>query len=486
MCAAGRFAGVHRRWFLLGLAALAVAALVLSLPATGQSAPKGTLGDARCLACHAAEGMTYVAIGAPTVVQIPQGQEFNLTFSIVVPWKHHLEQNSMSINLSAAPGLSFVGGEAPVVSTAGGELPLPGEGAHPFTVTSNTTELHVSAVFDEGAVPGVERRVLVVTAPNGRPWNSTDADQGAYNTGNPTVHLAGEALITGGPGEWTATVRRILQGPLGPLTPPGGAGPVGYTLSSGVFGNVTGVSEIYVQGPARLDENQGSDFTFRLKAAPDAPAGGRILYKVRSYAIADVPDDHPDGHPPDMQDKGLWVEWNTLPAYAAGGELLTKGGGVVAPPNSGALYSLMRSFSYAVGYGSTILVLPALVLGGTFGRASVNWLNKASLGARRRVLWHNASSFGLLAFSLVHMGLFLLEPAKAWTIGMLWGGAAIACLVLLGVTGAMQRSFVEKWGFATWRYMHFAVAILMVAFILLHLGLDGTTYKFVRDAFAGG
>lgn len=472
-----------RRWLLLGLLAAAAAVLILALPAVGQTAPKGNTGDARCLSCHAAEGMTYVTIGKPTLSQVGRGDEFNVTFSILTPWKHHLEKNSFSLNLSQAPGLSFVGGEAPVVTSADGSVEPGGMREHVFSTTSNTTELHVTALFAGGPLPAGETRFLRLVAPGGRPFNSTDGAQVTYNAGGaPAVHLAGEDLIAGGTGEWKAIVIRQLRvaSPV-PLVP-GGPSDVAYEVTMGVYGNVTGVNEIYVQGAPRINEGESTSFTFALKAAPDMPSGARILYKVRTTAIADVPTDHPDGHPADMQDVGLWVQWDTLPPIQAGEETV-QGGAVLERPTSSDLYPLMRAWSYAVGYGSTFLVIPALVLGGTFGRGTVTWLNKVSLGARRRVLWHNASSFGLLAFGLAHMLLFLLEPAKNWTIGMLWGGSAIACLILLGVTGAMQRRFVERWGFATWRYMHFGISTLMVAFILLHLGLDGTNFKFVRDAF---
>ncbi|MHB8585771.1 MAG: ferric reductase-like transmembrane domain-containing protein [Thermoplasmatota archaeon] len=460
------------KWILTGTALLAGLAILFAIPATGQSTDSGIGGDSKCLSCHQAEGMTYVQILMPTITEVPQGQDFNVTVKIVDPWKHHIENASVSLNLTDAPGLTFVGGVPPVFSQFQGSLGPGATDTKTFAVGPNATEMNIGLVGDDSGFSASKFSVHIFGS-DGHPWNGTPP-----SSSTETIHLSAADIQAGGLGTWKLTVQRSTPVTLPLASPSQLEGP--YKVTVGIYGNVTGVNEIYVGGPARLNYGQNGSYTFHLHATPSTGTG-RILYKVTMNARADVPTDHQAGHPADQQDLGHYIEWHTTAAFKGGTEYIATSSALppVGPPPT--IFIDERAWGYALGYGATFSLIPSLVLGGTFSAGSVTWLNRFSGGARRRVLWHNASSFALMGFAGIHTFLFLWEPAKPWTDGAIWGEAALASMVLLGLTGAIQRSFVERWGFATWRYMHFGIAMLTIAFTLLHLGIDGTHFQFLRD-----
>jgi thiosulfate reductase cytochrome b subunit len=81
------------------------------------------------------------------------------------------------------------------------------------------------------------------------------------------------------------------------------------------------------------------------------------------------------------------------------------------------------------------------------------------------------------------MFLFLYESFWNWSHGLVWGGLSLACMIGLGVTGATQRSFVARWGFNRWRFVHFAMGVLVFVFVLVHIVADGTHLAPIRDMF---
>jgi hypothetical protein len=144
---------------------------------------------------------------------------------------------------------------------------------------------------------------------------------------------------------------------------------------------------------------------------------------------------------------------------------------------------VLRRWGQVLGFASSFLIIPSLVFGGTFGRDSVNWMNKYFGGPRRRVLFHNSMSFWLLGIAALHMFIYFYEAFWVWSAGLVWGGLALAAMVGLGVTGAVQRRFVAQWGFNRWRYVHFAMGILVVVFTLVHMVADGSHFAAIRALF---
>jgi thiosulfate reductase cytochrome b subunit len=56
-------------------------------------------------------------------------------------------------------------------------------------------------------------------------------------------------------------------------------------------------------------------------------------------------------------------------------------------------------------------------------------------------------------------------------------------MIGLGVTGAFQNRIAKAWGYGTWRFTHFLLGMLVVAFIVLHVFVDGVDFQFLRDYF---
>jgi hypothetical protein len=221
-----------------------------------------------------------------------------------------------------------------------------------------------------------------------------------------------------------------------------------------------------------LKPNEVATYSFQLKAA-DAPGTVSIFYGGMAVA-------HHEHSDPNAEDFGNFTKWSTLTFDVGENHVVGTASLLVGVRDPGPL---MRSWAQVLGFAGAILLVPALVFGGTFGPKSVNAFNRL-LGPRRRVLWHNSTSFALLAVALIHMTVFLIEQFWTWTHGMLWGGLAIAAMIGLGVSGATQKRFVARWGFERWRFVHFALGIMTVAFVILHMLLDGSHLAPVREAVA--
>ncbi len=475
----------------ISVAFIGIALLAFALPGLGQLSDIGEAGDAKCLACHRPEGMTYVNIIPEGIEQAPAGGVFNLTVTLQNPWLHHIEGAAVSLNLTGS-GFSFIGGEEAFLHAAQG-TGTPGQTAvsATFPVRANSTEIHVGLVGDL-AQTGVNDWDLVLVSPSGKRFWPVATDNGTMaqsptqpsTYGSEYVTLRADSITMGGLGEWTAEIylnKDPAFAPVGQVRIPGEqlADPNnrGFQVFTNVYYNASGVQELFLTGAPRLDQGESYTYTFPLRA-PAEHGAAKILVKADLTAIADVPKDHPENHPPDMQDVGRHIVWQPL-EFVVGDTLITQS---VAVPivETSSVFGLLRAWAYVLGFVSAMSLVPSIALGGTFGRGSVRWLNK-TMGARRRVLWHNSASWILLFASLAHLLFFLIEPAKAWTVGMLWGGLSFAAMIMLAWTGALQRRLVEQWGFGTWRFIHFMLGVSVIAFTLIHMGLDGTDFQFVRD-----
>jgi hypothetical protein len=132
------------------------------------------------------------------------------------------------------------------------------------------------------------------------------------------------------------------------------------------------------------------------------------------------------------------------------------------------------------GFAAAFLLLPSLLLGGTYGRASRKFLNDVLGGAKRRVMFHNLVSLGLTLVALVHVVLFLLEVRYTVLMGVLFGGLGALSLLILGLTGYYQVPLIQKYGYNWWRFIHLAVGLLVVVFVGYHAVADGPDFFFIK------
>ena len=450
---------------------------VVALPSWGQEAvePSGELATAECYGHHKTEGFRSMDLFPKVVAEAPKGQAFPVELTITNPWLHELQKVNGYVNISGAPGLSFPGERDPAPFAFDGTINAnPGSASHDLPVDENATEMVVSLV---GAVGTSLPRLqpvdydLVVTSPDGSlvltdPRDLDTAPPNVQNRGTPVeeVKVDQTNLTQAGPGTWKVQVNyRGVQ--------PSGT----YTLAATVYYNLSRSSELILKGPDLLKPGESYTFTFTINAK-DSAAIQALRYGARATAY----HEHTDKA---IGDVGEYDKWNTF-TFPLGTKLEygTSGSSVVKVDTLGPV---VRRWGQVLGFAGSFLILPSLLLGGTFGKRTVEGLNKAFGSPRRRVLFHNAMSFWLLAISLLHMLVFFYEAFWGWSHGLVWGGLALACMIGLGVTGATQRGFVAKWGFTRWRFVHFSMGVLVVVFVLVHMLADGSHLAPIAALFGG-
>lgn len=472
---------------LLGGGLLAVL-LLAGLPGLGQGVtePAGELADAECYGHHKQEGFRSMDLFPQLVSQVPKGEEFEFQMTIRNPWLHELQDLYAYVDVSNAPGIALEGGKAPVENPLSGEA-VDGGGptgyvsrTYDIIVEENATEMYIALAGQNGTqlpLPGVREKGadfdLALTSPAGDvvltgpdpsdPAANMLQDESPIST-HEEIRVNQRNITSGGPGTWKLTVSYRGYDATGT-----------YDLFTGVYYNVTGI--VLMPGPAVLGPNEAHTFTFKLRVK-DVDG----LQSMRYGGIGVAYHEHTDKN---IGDIGNYDKWNTM-QYETGAELVISGSGEINVVGGADLLGpVFRRWGQVLGIASSFLVIPSLVFGGTFGKGSVVAMNKLLAGPRRRVLFHNAMSFWLLGLAVLHMFLFLYEAFWNWSHGLVWGGLALACMIGLGVTGATQRAFVARWGFNRWRFVHFAMGILVAVFVLVHMVADGSHFAFAREWFGG-
>ena len=452
--------------------------LLAGLPSLGQGVtdPSGELTDAECYGHHKTEGFRSMDLFPQGVTEVPKGQPFEFKLTIRNPWLHELRDLAAYVNISNAPGLSFPGEKPPVEQELTGApeaspAQVRADERNTLQVDAQATEAVVRLMGAPGtAVPGPLGAALApdydleVLSPDGAivvqgldPGSDLNTPASTYDE----IRLNQTQLLDGGAGVWK--VRVLYRGPE--------AG--SYTLQSAVYYNLSKATQLHLEGPPALMPGESHVFTFTINAK-DVES----LQSLRFGGIGHAYNNHADAN---TEDDGVYDKWNTI-QFNTGTELQISGA-VVDSGGLDLLGPVFRRWAQVLGFAGTFLIIPSLVMGGTFGKGSVSLLNKAFGGPRTRVLFHNSMSFWLLGVSLLHMFLFLYESFWSWSHGLVWGGLSLACMIGLGVTGATQRSFVAKWGFNRWRFVHFAMGILVFVFVLVHIVADGTHLAPIRDLF---
>lgn len=469
-----------RKLTLLGFAFVAVL-FVVALPSWGQEAvePSGELATAECYGHHKTEGFRSMDLFPKVVAEAPKGQSFPVELTVTNPWLHELQNVNGYVNISGAPGLSFPGERDPAAFPFDGAFQQStGTKSHDVAVEANATEMVVTLIGVSSApapLPGQLRKDdfdLVVTSPDGSVTlvdaNDQDtAPPGGVNaraTPNEFVKVDQTNLTQAGPGTWKVNVN--YRG----VTPT-----ATYKVAATVYYNLSRSSELILKGPELLKPGESYTFTFTINAK-DAEAMQALRYGARATA-------HHEHTDKAIGDDGDYDKWNTF-SFPLGSKLEygTSSGPVVKIDTLGPVF---RRWGQVLGFAGSFLILPSLLLGGTFGKGTVDGLNKAFGSPRRRVLFHNSMSFWLLGISVLHMFIFFYESFWSWSHGLVWGGLALACMIGLGVTGATQRAFVAKWGFTRWRFVHFSMGVLVVVFVLVHLLADGSHLAPIAALFGG-
>lgn len=449
--------------------------------------PAGELSDAECYGHHKSEGFRSFDLFPVLVDEVPKGETFTFEMTIRNPWLHEVRDLYGYVDVTNAPGIALEGGRDPVEEPLAGQTIEGGPQryatkTYDVVVEENATEIYVAIAGSPGTqVPAPYLRDkaadfdLTLTSPDGTSVALTGPDptpleedivtSGGPFTQNEAIRVNQRNITLGGTGAWKLTVAYRGFDSVGT-----------FDLFTGVYYNVTGI--LLMPGPELLDPNEAYKFTFNLKVQ-DVDG----LQSMRYGGIGVAYHEHTDKN---IESEGNYDKWNTM-EFRTGATLVVAGDtNFAVGPGADTLGPVVRRWGQVLGFAGAFLIIPSLVFGGTFGKASVVAMNKWFGGPRRRVLFHNSMSFWLLGIALLHMLLFLYEAFWNWSHGLVWGGLALAAMIGLGVTGATQRRFVARWGFNRWRFVHFAMGILVVVFVLVHILADGSHLAPIRSAWFGG
>ncbi|MHB8605944.1 MAG: hypothetical protein ACYDCK_11885 [Thermoplasmatota archaeon] len=458
---------------LLALAGSAVAVLVLAAPSLAQvpvHVKSGEFSNAECYSHHREEGFRSMDLFPDSVTQVAKDGTFRFHLTVADPWLHQLKNVEGYVNVSGAPGITFPGEKAPTHQVIDGSVAAspvaPTSDAKTFNVADNATEVNILFDGDAGAPVPSDWQFSLASANGKFTANSTGP---APTVGSPTtvhraLHIPYSNVSAGGQGAWKVLFRHGSS-----------AQAATYRATVDVYYNLSRSTERLLKGPDLVPAHGQTTFTFDLVVG-NKTGPVKLVYG----AVLDAYNKHTD---PNAMDDGIYDKWGTIEFTIGDTTQVGNIGTQVFVAKDPA--PVERAWGQIVGFAASFLMIPSLVLGGVFGRSTVTGLNALMGAARRRVLWHNAASFVLLGAVILHLLLFLAESFWPWAHGILWGGLALAAIIGLGFSGAMQRRLVAHWGFERWRFTHYTLGVLVVVFMLVHLAADGTHFQFVRDWFNG-
>jgi hypothetical protein len=455
------------RWRRTVLLLAAVGLVVTVGPAAwSQQVPRAT-----CLDCHEAEGMEYAVLRNTPFQEVPVGETQDLEVVVANPWLHEISSALVTVNLTDAEGLSFetpddiARNESTTV-----ELDQPTNITFPVQTGATAVVTRMEQPRDPSGAGAndVDARLAL---PDGTSFSGPD--DGA-NTGDPNEGVPGEPqptepveqIVVDDPnalastGNWTFTLERDSGTPDDEVQ-----------TSIRVFYNATRVLSDRIQ--ETIGEGSSDAAAFPVQGTAEGEV--TVSYTVTLTAYYD----HPDGI--QSQDEGNeTLEGETT--FEVGDSLELGDAGPAVPETPSINWQLnARAWGEVTGFIGLFMVPLSLVLGGAFGRRNVLWVNEMVGSARLRVLWHNALSFLLLGFTIVHLILFLYEGAFSWSVGMVWGGTSTLALIGLGITGGFQRRFARGLGYSTWRLLHIGMAVAFIATLLVHVTVDGVHFDWLRS-----
>ncbi len=474
----------HRRVVPLLLVLVACAALV-----TGQGPERLDERTTSCWPCHVAWPtplQTFYTVVAPEEAVIPAGEVSDYTVQVKNAWLHDMTFLEPGLDISNAPSLKFFDGRQPVSESVPGTIridplqvgqdgpagPQRGHvvvqvpvGATDVTVTLEPTDAFLDQDLRLRIHPGV-------TSPNGTPAIIVD-DAGP---GEPEVWTSDMDTTPAslGFGNWTIEAEIVPVDPVGGgVTPVRGDVPFEVTLDADFRASENTLQ--FLSEAVLIKPDQSHLVTWRLEAVGPPSAGETVTLVINSEVFWEhLPSSAADDYANVTKSVVLDV-YEVDGNIAIGSDVETES---VAPVKVGIS---MAAVSEAVGYATTLLLVLSVWTGGIFGKASRRQLNRIFGGAKRRVAFHNFVSYGLTAGALVHLVLFIIETKFHWTLGIVWGGIAMAAMIGLGFTGALQVPMIRRWNYGTWRWSHLLLAYSSLVFTVVHLLLDGTHFGAVQE-----
>ncbi len=396
---------------------------------------------------------------------------------IVNTWDAEVSAMSLEIDLTEAPGVSFISGQEPYNNSTRGAVQIGLESPlfalqqhhaeHAVHVPAGATALRIQVVPDDATTIGPDFVVSLTDALSTRPFATID-EAGPGRTEAWTLRDA-SAIAAHGAGDWRVDVALQPAGTDGHLDP--GFRSAGFEITVDAWFNASLERIMVLDAPGPVMPGNAQPFHAPLVVEHVAP-GQAITFTARARVFYEHGDNTPD--------EALLQYRHRIVIGADADGTPTLGTQAFLAPIPREVLGL-DSIAEAIGYGAAFLLVASVLSGGILGKGSRRAMNRLFTTARRRVAFHNFLSYGILAAAFAHLILFLVEVAWHWAWGLLWGGAGILCLFALGFTGALQVPIIRRWGFASWRWMHFGFAIAAILFTVIHILLDGSHFT-VRDA----
>ncbi len=492
-----------KAWRLLSVVALLVLAATVSAQDRSEYKPND---QTRCWDCHAPgkwnPAMTPAFDVLPLLANPVVGEEFDYRAELVNTWRAETQGMFVTLDISEAPSLRFVGTQDPDNAVYDGtiviEAAVPNQPTQPFLTTPQRAGVLVDIPVGATAVklvmaptnndanrgPDLTMRVFDSRTASDAPPSLTidEAGKGASEV----LHLDGASKVAShGFGNWTieAEVTPIELTPTNPATAQLDPqyGDVDFTITMDAWFNATQEVQQVKTSAGPTAKGTKAVFTWRVIVldAPTAPQRINVIANATLYY------EHEPPTPPEEDWDNMTIN-RTAPFMQLPDGTLKMG---LEPADIivnavGVIGVSMAAISEAVGYASAFLLIASVWTGGIFGKGSRRQMNVIFGSARRRVAFHNFLSYGIIAAAIAHMVIFVwdtIEPNYPWQLGLIWGGLGILCMLALGVTGAVQVPMIRKWNYATWRWTHFTLSLAAILFTVVHMLLDGQNFGFVQE-----
>jgi hypothetical protein len=515
--------GPRRRTLLFILAFAMISVLVIATFAAGQAKVLNPRNDSRdkrnktlgeiegknpandCWKHHAGEGMRDTVVVYPIVPrQLKVGEPYDIPVQILNPWKQEVRKIELDVKLigdqvltveAAASSVAakldrFYNFPPQIVGPAAGTPPtgLPVEPVAskeveiPFEVPLGASALVASVELAPRRVPPGDPQLYDVLLLEEKAKFGTRFEPNNATAGDSlNRHYAGPVFTNG-------TYRIKVEHTQG------------NALETDVFVNVTVVmgkssggaaagEKIYTikTDPAATIIKGGAPLTYFVTVVPFAPGPQNMEFHVRAenyykHQLEETPnEDFYNRYANLSQDEDFIQGASITPQrrVMVGSSFVASEFGAAGAEAVEEQWQLV--LAEMTGFAAAGLLLPSLLLGGTYGKASRRLFNNILGGAKRRVMFHNLSSLALSLVAVIHIVLFVLEIRYTILMGVMWGGFGALSLLILGLTGYYQVPLIQRHGYKWWRFTHLAFGLLVVIFVGYHMIADGPDFFFLKE-----
>lgn len=487
---------VARTLVIAGLLAVAGVAVVQARPHVGDDRLKPE-SLATCWDCHntiqndCPPLQTFVNLLPQAGAGADVGGEFDFTVQAQNTWCADLYAVNVNLDLTNAPSLGFASGVDDFSKLVDDVIDVNIQNAQqpqrkevPVDVPAGETQMEVRLRSTDSPVNSELSLLVYRPGDNtqGAPFRTIDAPKG----GDKVFTIATrEEFVELGYGVWTFVAQASLVPAGGSVALPSPQQTIPFELSVSAHADASGARIGTVQtanSPGDpLKESGSVPVTFKLTVVGTPGETESLALSADvwpHYTHKSTTDEREDD-----DENVTKVLAEAVPVVPQGTRASIAGsaspGIITVLPHNGPT---MTTISEAVGYATAFLLVSSVWTGGIFGKASRRQLNGVFGTAKRRVAFHNFLSYGILVTAGTHTTLFIIEAAYHWSIGLLWGGLSLLCMVGLGVTGAWQVGLIRAWSYGAWRWTHFALAIGTIVLTLVHMGLDGAHFHQVQNA----